>query len=460
MRGTRRSMVHALSLGLIASVLMTACAPAAAPSPTAAPAKPAEAAKPAATGAPAAPAAAPAATKPAEAAKPADASKPAAAQPAAAGAVSCADAATPGSGGAPIKIGSDASLTGATANFGVNMKRGIEICLKEFNDAGGYQGRQVEVIFLDDQVKPEIAVNNVTRFITQDKVIGILGPVNSGNALAFRPKVEEAEVPTIVPISTSVSVVYDSGVYEEGKSKPSPWMFRTSMQDNYQVETILAYAKKKGWDAIGMMHDTSGYGTASKDTAEKLIPASGFKIMATETYNIGDTDMTSQLQKLQQAGVKQIINFGLGPEDANLLRSAQKINYKPSWSGAWGFSDPVVVDLAGKDLVEGVISVASFVIDASPAAAEFHQKMLTANKEDPFPITSAQGYDAAHIMFLALNKSGPDPKKLRDALEQVDNFKGVTSAPAKPYSGTRHHTLEGKDMFAGVYKNGQLVKAD
>ena len=56
-------------------------------------------------------------------------------------------------------------------------------------------------------------------------------------------------------------------------------------------------------------------------------------------------------------------------------------------------------------------------------------------------------------------RSVPRPK-LRDALEQVDNFKGVTSAPAKPFSATRHHTLEGKDMFAGIYKNGVLVKAD
>jgi len=427
--GTRCSFVHALSLGLVLTVAAAGCAPAAAPSPTAAPeteAKPAADAK----------------------------------LPDGAVGVSCADAASKGSGGAPIKIGSDGSFTGASANFGVNMRRGIEICIEELNEAGGYQGRQVEVIFLDDQAKPEIAVNNVTRLVTQDKVIGILGPVNSGNALAFRPKVEEAEIPTIVPISTSVSVVYDGPVYEEGKSKPSPWMFRTSMQDNYQVETILAYAKQKGWDAIGLMHDTSGYGMASKETADKLIPASGFKILATETYNIGDTDMTSQLQKMQRAGVKQIINFGLGPEDANLLRSAQKINYKPAWSGATGWTDPVVVDLAGRELAEGVVSVASFTIDASPAAAGLHKKMLDTHKEDPFPMTSAQGYDAAHIMLLALSKSGPDPKKLRDAIEQVDNFQGVTAAPARPYSSTKHHSLEGKDIFAAVYKSGQLVKAE
>jgi branched-chain amino acid transport system substrate-binding protein len=437
-RRSFRARAAGLSLALL---FATACAPAAPPAPTAAPAKPAEAAKPAATAAPAA--------------------KAASGQAPAAGGdtVSCAEHATAGGGGAPIKIGSSISLTGATANFGVNMRRGVEICAKEFNDAGGYQGRQVEVIFLDDQVKPEIAVNNITRFVTQDRVVGILAPVNSGNGLAFRPKVEEAEIPCIVPIATTVTVVYDAPVYEEGVSKPSPWMFRASMQDNFQVETILSYAQAKGWDAIGMMHDTSGYGQGTKETAEKIITARGIQILATQTYNIGDTDMTSQLQKMQQAGVKQIINFGLGPENANLLRSAQKINYQVQFSGAWGFSDPVVAQLAGNDLVEGVVTVASFTNDQSPAAADFARKMQATYNENPFPITSAQGYDATKMMLQALKTAGPDPKKLRDAIENLEGFKGVTAAPAKPFGPNRHHSLEAKDMFAAIYKDGQLVRA-
>ena len=63
------------------------------------------------------------------------------------------------------------------------------------------------------------------------------------------------------------------------------------------------------------------------------------------------------------------------------------------------------------------------------------------------------------IMLSALSKSGPDAKKLRDAIENVDGFKGVTSAPAKPFGPDRHHSLEAKDMFAAVWKNGELVKA-
>src|SRR5712691_2612959 len=429
------------------ALTLAACSPAATPAaPTAAPAA---AAKPTTAPAAAGPTTAPAAAKPA----------------AAAGTVSCAEFATQGAGGAPIKIGADGSLTGATANFGTGMKRGIEICAKEFNDAGGYQGRKVDITILDDQVKPEIAVANITRFLQQDKVVAIIGPVNSGNALAFIPKIEEAEVPDIVPISTSVQVVYidaqgqPAPLYGEPGVHPRKWVFRRSMQDNFQVETILGYAKSKGWDAIGLMNDTSGYGTASKQTADKLIPAGGFKILATETYNIGDTDMTSQLQKLKAAGVKQIINFGLGPENSNLLISAQKINYKVQFSGAWGFSDPLVPQLAGKDLTEGVITVASFTPDQSPAAADFHQKILKAYGDDPFPIAPAQAYDATRMMFMALAKSGPDSAKLRDAIESLDGFKGVTAAPSKPFSADRHHSLEGKDMFAAVWKGGELVKA-
>jgi branched-chain amino acid transport system substrate-binding protein len=452
----RRAPLAALSA---LALVLAACSSTPAAAPTSAPAaaaKPTDAPKPAA--------AAPT-TAPAAAAKPTDAAAKPAAPAAAGGTVSCAEHATQGGGGAPIKIGSDGSLTGATANFGTGMKRGIEICLKEFNDAGGYQGRKVDLPILDDQVKPEIAVANITRFLEQDKVIAIIGPVNSGNALAFIPKTEEAEVPVIVPISTSVQVVYvdangqPSPIYGDPGVKPRKWVFRSSMQDNFQVETILAYAKGKGWDAIGIMHDTTGYGTASKATADKIIPAEGFKILATETYNVGDTDMTSQLQKMKAAGVKQIINFGLGPEDANLLRSAQKIDYKVQFSGAWGWSDPLVPQLAGKDLAEGVVTVASFTPDQSAAAADFHQKMLKAYGEDPFPITAAQAYDAAKIMFQALSKAGPDSAKLRDAIEGLDGFKGVTAAPAKPYGPQRHHSLEGKDLFAAVWKNGELAKA-
>ncbi|MBI3968395.1 MAG: ABC transporter substrate-binding protein [Chloroflexi bacterium] len=452
LRSPRSLMRAVAALALVA----TACGGG---TPAAPAAKPAEPAKPAAAADKPAAAADKPAAQPAQQGSP---SKPAeSAAPAASGAggtVSCAEHASKGNGGAKIVIGADASLTGATASFGQGMKKGIEVCLKEFNEAGGYQGRLVEIPILDDEVKPEKAVNNITRFIQQDKVVGIIGPVNSGNALAFLPKAEEAEIPVIIPIATAVQLVYnvDKDLKITGAKK---YVFRTSMQDDYQVEKIMAYAKAKGWDALGLMHDTSGYGTATGAVAEKIISSQGIKIPQKQTYNIGDTDMTSQLTKMKDAGVKQIINFGLGPENSNLLKSAEKIGYKPQWSGAWGWSDPVVPQLAGKDLSNGVITLASFTIDQSPAAANFHEKVMKGYNENPFPITAAQAYDATKMMLMALSKAGPDSKKVRDAIESLDGFKGVTAAPSKPYSATKHHSLEADNIFVATWKDGSLIKA-
>jgi branched-chain amino acid transport system substrate-binding protein len=63
------------------------------------------------------------------------------------------------------------------------------------------------------------------------------------------------------------------------------------------------------------------------------------------------------------------------------------------------------------------------------------------------------------MLLMALSKSGPDSAKLRDAIESLEGFKGVTAAPSKPFGPDRHHSLEGKDMFAAAWKNGELVKA-
>src|SRR5215468_1645447 len=98
-------MVRAVFAGALA-LLLAACTTAPAAQPTAAP--------PAAQPTTAAAAAAPAANAGASGG---------------ANTVSCAEFASQGAGGAPINIGSDGSLTGATANFGVGMKRGIEICV-------------------------------------------------------------------------------------------------------------------------------------------------------------------------------------------------------------------------------------------------------------------------------------------------------------------------------------------
>src|SRR3989304_8402625 len=86
---------------------------------------------------------------------------------------------------ADLKIGATFSLTGGTDDYGKAALNGLTLALEEYNARGGYKGKKVELVAYDDETKPAKGVENVTRLIPRDKVFAVIGPVNSGVALAI-----------------------------------------------------------------------------------------------------------------------------------------------------------------------------------------------------------------------------------------------------------------------------------
>src|SRR5678816_3310781 len=105
-----------------------------------------------------------------------------------------------------ILIGHFASMTGKEATFGQSTDQGIRLAIKEINEAGGLNGKKFEVITLDDKGESKEAGNAVTRLITKDKVVAILGEVASGMSLAGGAVAQEKGVPMISPSSTNPAV--------------------------------------------------------------------------------------------------------------------------------------------------------------------------------------------------------------------------------------------------------------
>src|SRR5688500_6832923 len=105
-----------------------------------------------------------------------------------------------------IVIGEYGSLTGSTATFGISTKNGIDMAIAEVNAAGGVLGKQVRVIVEDDQGRPEEAQTVVTKLITSDQVVAILGEVASSRTLAAAPVAQSNGIPLITPSSTNPKV--------------------------------------------------------------------------------------------------------------------------------------------------------------------------------------------------------------------------------------------------------------
>ncbi|MBI0579857.1 ABC transporter substrate-binding protein [Neobacillus cucumis] len=352
-------------------------------------------------------------------------------------------------------IGQATSLSGGTASYGEGAKRGIELAVKEFNAAGGYNGVKAKYIAYDDETKPEKNMELIQRLVSQDKAVALLGSANSGNGLAHIEYLQKNKIAEVFPYGTATAIT------TKFKNEAKNYVFRIAPFDQGQVTTILDWLyKKNGFTKVGLLHDTSGYGQGGKTDVLAQLKERNIKPTAVESFQIGDNNMESQLSKMKKANIEAIIVYGLAPEMAQVLKSAEKIDYKPKFIGSWAFGDPAFKNIAGDLVNNDVYFVQSFTVDQNEKTKEFHNKVVNEYKEDMYPIATAQGYDAANIVLSAIKKVGyKDTEKVRDAIEELNDFNAVTTAPSKPFTKDNHEALQPEHMFIATYKDGQIVIA-
>src|ERR1043165_1327349 len=129
---------------------------------------------------------------------------------------SCKKGTSGGDDAKTIRIGVITSLTGTQAAFGQAPKHGYTIAVNDINAKGGVLGHPVEVLFYDDQSKPDQAVQGVAKLVDQNHVPILLGAFTSETTRAMVPAVMQKQVPLIMPTATADNVM-ESG---------SPWIFR------------------------------------------------------------------------------------------------------------------------------------------------------------------------------------------------------------------------------------------
>src|ERR1051326_5685984 len=145
--------------------------------------------------------------------------------------ISCAKGGAGGASGNEIVIGEYGSLTGTTATFGISTKNGIDMAIDEVNKTGGLLGKKVRVIVEDDQGKPEEAQTVVTKLITKDQVMAVLGEVASSRTMAAGPVAQQNGIPMISPSSTNPKV-----------TEIGDYIFRVCFLDPFQGWAVAKFA--------------------------------------------------------------------------------------------------------------------------------------------------------------------------------------------------------------------------
>ena len=213
----------------------------------------------------------------------------------------------------------------------------------------------------------------------------------------------------------------------------------------------------KNFKRIGLIHSTTGYGNFAAKEIQDGLKARGVTLVAIEAAAPGVNDLTPQMVKLKDAQADLVLNFH---ESFELpFRPMPRLNYKPVVAGNWGLSSQKVLEIVGKDAIEGTVMGQALDIN-SPRAKAFDERMKKEyGKDYRWPVLAALGYDAGQVVFKAVDQVGKsDPKAIRDALENIDGIQAISATPAKPFSANDHECLDQEHVFLGVWKNGVVNK--
>jgi branched-chain amino acid transport system substrate-binding protein len=316
-----------------------------------------------------------------------------------------------------ILIGEFASLTGSEATFGQATHNGIILATEQANAAGGVLGRQVRIIVEDDQGLPEQAQTVVTKLITSDQEVAVLGEVASSRTRAAAPVAQQYGIPLNTPSSTNVEI-----------TRIGDYIFRICFIDPFQGLVMARFAANTlGIRNVAILRDIgSDYSVGLADAFIENFTGLGGTIAGDQSYSPGGTDFSAQLTSLAASNPDAIFIPGYYTDVGLIARQARQLGLTIPLLGGDGWDSPRLAEIGGEAIEGSYFSNHSSMQDPSPAIQQFVADYQTRHGEAPSAL-AALGYDAANILFEAMRRAGTtNGEAVRDAIAQTRDFPGVT----------------------------------
>lgn len=322
---------------------------------------------------------------------------------------------------APILLGQYTYLTGINANLGIAINNATKLAIKQINEAGGIKGRQLSLVTYDDQAKPELTVQMVTRMLEVDKVTAIVASALTASVVAVYPMTEAAK-----------TILVSGGNGTSWTAIGKKYLFRSSSSNTYSLPTLVDTIKKFGFKKVGVLAINSEYGTNGIDVITPLFKAAG--ITATyEKYTNGDTDYTGQLQKLFKDGAETILVYTSNIADCgNIFKQIRRTGYKNYIFSIESANGKEAREIGGND-TNGVVFTAPAVIpdDPNDALTDKEKKFLNDYVKEygamPIADVAYRAFDGTQLIAEALKNCTDinDKESIRNAFVKIKNFQGL-----------------------------------
>jgi branched-chain amino acid transport system substrate-binding protein len=293
--------------------------------------------------------------------------------------------------------------------------------------------------------------------IEREKAVAVFGGLHSPVGLAMLPVFHELKVPYVGTWAAATNITRND-------RKPN-FMFRVSANDDI-VDHFLAkhVVEKLGKKKPGVILENTPWGASNQEGLTKWLGQMGAPAVGFEKFNWNDPDMSPQLLRLRNGGADAIVMVANAPEGAQVVKSRAKIGWDVPTVSHWGISGGRFSELTG-ELSESVVFVQtySFFGKQSEAGerviASLKAKYGLKGPEDILaPVGTANAYDAMHLVALAIDKAGAaDGAKIRDALENLGEYRGLIKTYKRPFTPEEHDALTEGDYILVTWRQGKIV---
>lgn len=354
-----------------------------------------------------------------------------------------------------IKIGGLLETSGPIASLGQPGLDGAMLAVEQINAKGGIGGKKLELVNLNTEGDNTKSVTAAKRLLEQSDVVALVGPMNSGSSYAIIDTVQRAP---IAMISNGGS----RGIVLPPQDKK--WIFLAPLTDVLVQSVMLADMKQRGVKTVALLNADSPFGTSGRDQLEKNAASYGITIAAQQAYGNDDKDMTPQLTKIRSANPDAVIIWATGPGQAIAVKNYRQLGLTAPLYLSHAANDFNFLRLAGGAADDILIPSSKIYVIDSLKDSDPQKPLLSAFVRDyqakygkPPATFAGNAYDAVNMIAEAIRKVGPDRAKIRDAIEGLKDYVGVTAVYA--YGPDDHFGAKADSVVLLTVKDGKFALA-
>jgi branched-chain amino acid transport system substrate-binding protein len=329
-----------------------------------------------------------------------------------------------------LRLGAILPLTGPGGVIGTEEQRGIQFATERANAAGGVAGQQIEVVFEDNQAKPDQSVLSLNKLVDLQH-LPVIFTGYSGPTLAMAPLATRKKV-----------LLVNAAAQADKLAGASPFLINTIPVIGAEVDLLAKYLAAQGKTNAAILFENNAAGIAGRDDFLASFGKAGGKVVAQEPVAFGETNYRPALLKLA-AAQPDVMFVVLTSGVSQLADQAKQLDVKFLVTGTTFFADPIA--LANPNATGWLHTQVR--IDAPPDLAEQFRTRFGGEMS----FFARQYYNAANVVFAAITdviKGGHEVtgESVRDAILRIGHFEGLVPVTFKTNTASAEIDI---DRFEG-----------